>query len=139
MPTSIRFMEINAVQSPFPIGNDTSGRAQISFNALCRIVGAQAKLEEAVCKIIQDAGLATLGTNMWFGSIAQLPDNAPGPFVSVLAGGGLSSVQAHNNTKEIRPSVQVITRATGYVAARDKADLIHSLLDGRHNITVTVA
>lgn len=139
MPTSIRFMEINAVQSPFPIGNDTSGRAQISFNALCRIVGAQTKLEEAVCKLIQDAGLATLGTNMWFGSIAQLPENAPGPFVSVEAGGGLSSVHAHNvNTKQVRPSIHIITRASGYVAARDKADAIHLLLDGKHNLTVTV-
>lgn len=145
-----RYLEINALQAPFGIGNDSSGRAILSFNLICDHIGSPVALEKEICKIIQDAGLATLGTppnyedrTMSFGSLAQLPQTGAGPFVSVNAGGGISPLQTHNGDKRTRPSVQITVRAgnsggvSGYITAQSKANAVHALLDGKHNITVT--
>jgi hypothetical protein len=136
---STRYLEISAQQSPISIGNDAANRAMLSFNILCMHVGSPGTLEEDICKIIQDAGLATLGTNMWFGSLAKLPEgtSAVGPYVSIIAYGGLAPHQTHNGDKLSRPSVQIITRAASYVVARNKANAVHSAVSGKHNITVT--
>lgn len=136
---STRYLEINALQSPISIGNDAANRAMLSFNILCTHSGPPNTLEEDICKIIQDAGLATLGTNMWFGSLAKLPEGASaiGPYVSIIAYGGLAPGQTHNGDVMSRPSAQIITRAAGYVVARNKANAIHAAVNGKHNITVT--
>lgn len=139
-----QYLEINALQAPLGIGNDSSARAMLSFNLLCDHVGSPTTLEREICKLIQDAGLATLGTDMFYGSLAQIPQLGAGPFVSVNSGGGISPVQSHNGDKRTRPSVQIIVRAgsasgvSGYITAQNKANAIHSLLDGKHNITVTL-
>lgn len=138
-----RYLEINALQAPFGIGNDSSARAILSFNLICDHIGSPVALEKEICKIIQDAGLATLGTDMFFGSLVQLPQTGAGPFVSVNAGGGISPLQTHNGDKRTRPNVQITVRAgnsggvSGYVTAQSKANAVHALLDGKHNITVT--
>lgn len=134
-----RYLSIEAMQSPISIGPDSSARAQLSFNVLCVHSGSPGTLEEDICKIIQDAGLATLGTNMWFGSLAKLPEGttATGPYVSIIAYGGLAPNQTQNGDKISRPTAQIITRAAGYVVARNKANAIHAVISGRHNITVT--
>jgi hypothetical protein len=112
----------------------------LSFNVLCLHSGSPSTIEEDICKIIQDAGLATLGTDMWFGSLAKMPEgtSATGPYVSIIAYGGLAPNQTQNGDKISRPSVQIITRAAGYVVARNKANAIHAAVSGRHNLTVTL-
>lgn len=142
MPTTA-YMELVALQSPISIGNDSSNRAMMSFNVLARHVGPPGPFEEEICKLIQSAGLATLGTDMWFGSLVQIPQNLPGPFVSVSATGGISPLQSHNGDKQTRPSAQIVVRAgtsggvSGSVLARNKANAIHAALDGKHNMNVT--
>lgn len=139
-----QYLDINALQAPFGIGNDSSSRAMLSFNLLCEYLGTPNALEREICKLIQDAGLATLGTDMFFGSLAQLPQTGAGPYISVNAGGGVSPLQTHNGDKRTRPSVQIIVRAgstggvSGYITAQSKANAIHALLDGKHNVTVTL-
>lgn len=137
MPTSTYYLEINAIQSPFSIGNDTSARAMISFNVLCSYSGSASPFEEEICKIIQNAGLAILGTDMFFGSLAQLPQNQPGPFITIESTGGVSPLHTHDNQFIQRPSAKVITRATGYIVARNKANQVYNLLNGKHTVTVT--
>lgn len=136
---STLYLDIHALQSPMSIGNDISNRAMLSFNILCLHSGPPSTLEEDICKIIQDAGLATLGTNMWFGSLAKLPEgtSAVGPYISIIATGGLAPDQSHSGEKLSKPSAQVITRAASYVVARNKANAIHAALSGKHDLTVT--
>lgn len=142
MPTTT-YMELAALQSPISIGNDTSNRAMMSFNVLARHIGPPGPFEEEICKLIQAAGLATVWVDMWFGSLTPIPSNSPGPYVSVVATGGISPLQSHNGDKQTRPSAQIIVRAghsggvNGYVLARNKANAIHAALDGKHNTNVT--
>jgi hypothetical protein len=126
MPTL--FTEINAIQSPISIGKDSSSRAMLSVNFLISLVGSPLRLEEKIASIISAAGLGILGTNMWYGSLIDIPQNNPGPLISILL--------THNNNKISRPTIQIVVRASTYNAASDKINLIYALLDGRHNITV---
>lgn len=132
------YLEINALQSPISIGNDQSARAMLSFNVLCMHASAPGPFEEEICKLIQNAGLAILGTDMFYGSLAQIPQNSPGPFTTVSATGGLSPLQTHNNNIFSRPSAMIQVRAASYVIARNKANAIHAVLNGKHNVTVTL-
>jgi len=134
--SSTRYLEIIALQSPISIGNDVNDRAMLSFNVLSKHVGSPVAFGKEICKLIQNASLATLGTDMFYGSKSQLPTTA-GPFISVSPTGGLSPEQTHNGDKLSRPSAQIIVRAVSWTIAEDKANAIHALLDGQHNVTVT--
>lgn len=121
----------------------------LSFNVLCLHSGPPGTLEEDISKIIQDAGLGSpavlnMANNTWTGSIfigsnVKLPEgtSAVGPYISIIATGGLAPDQSHSGEKLSKPSAQVITRAASYVVARNKANAIHAALSGRHDLTVT--
>jgi hypothetical protein len=114
----------------------------LSFNVITSLIGIQVAFEKEICKIIETAGIATLGVNMWFGSLVQLSDipaNAPGAYITVLPTGGISPLQTHDNQRISRPSAQIITRSLSYITATTTANAIQAALDGRHNITVTTS
>ena len=131
-----RYLEINCLQPPFSIGNDTSSRAMLSFNLLANLSGDPTTTLLHISTLISNASLGTLGTNMWYGSKAQIPQTGAGPFISLIATGGLSSQQTHNGDKRARPTVQIITRAESYTVAESRANAIYALLDGKHNIEI---
>jgi hypothetical protein len=147
--SSTRYLEINALQSPISIGNDQPGRAMLSFNVLCHHSGSPGTFEEDIRKIIQDAGLGSpavlnMTNNTWTGNIfigsnVKLPEGAGaiGPYISIVAYGGLSPDQTHDGQKISKPTAQIITRAISYIVARDKANAIHAAVSGRHNLTIT--
>lgn len=130
------YLSISALQPPFSIGNDTSNRAMLSFNVLSSHNGDPTTFLVNLASLISTAGLGTLGTNMWYGSKAQIPQTGAGPFISLISTGGLSSQQTHNGSKITRPTAQIITRADSYVVAETRANAIYAALDGRHNITI---
>jgi minor capsid protein len=138
---STLFLELNAVQSPFDMrAVDGQNRVMLSVNFLCSINATAVTLEECIIKLIVDAGLATLGSDLFVGSNYKIPNlNEPfgaGPLTTILRTGGLSPNQTHNNDFIQHPGIQVITRATNYTAARNKIETIYNLLNGKHNITV---
>lgn len=130
------YLEINCLQPPFAIGNDSSNRAKISFNLLCTMSGNPTTTSLHIASIISSAGLGTLGTNMWYGSKAQLPQTGAGPFISILSTGGMAGYQTHNNDKRTRSTIQIITFAESYTVAESRANQIYAVLDGKHNIVV---
>lgn len=132
------YLSIQALQPPFSIGNDTSNRAMLSFNVRSSHNGDPTTFLVHLASLISSApgGLGILGTNMFYGSKAQIPQTGAGPFISLIATGGLSSQQTHNGSKITRPTAQIITRADSYVVAETRANAIYAALDGRHNITI---
>lgn len=130
------YLSIFALQPPFSIGNDTSNRAMLSFNVRSSHNGDPTTFLVHLASLISAAGLGTLGTNLFYGSKAQIPQTGAGPFISLIATGGLSSQQTHNGSKITRPTAQIITRADSYVVAETRANAIYAALDGKHNITI---
>ncbi len=132
----VKYISISALQPPFSIGNDSSNRAMLSFNLISSLVGNPTTTCIHIASLISAAGLGTLGTSLWYGSKAQIPQTGAGPFISLVATGGLSSLQTHNNDKQSRPTVQVITRAESYTVAESRANQIYAVLDGKHNVSI---
>jgi hypothetical protein len=136
------YLSIQALQPPFSIGNDPSKRAMLSFNIIASHNGNPVSLSK-IASIISAAGLGTLGTNMWYGSLAEIPQDNRGPLISIIATGGLSGLQTHNGDNITRPSVQIIVRAgqavdgtSGYIVAENKSFQVYAALNGKHNMTV---
>jgi hypothetical protein len=131
-----RVLEIVAIQPPFSIGEDEKKRALVSCNFYAKTADTVIEFCECVAKMIQDAGYGNLGTDVFIGPHARMPDGN-GPYVTITATGGFVTDKTHNGDKYPRPSFQVMTRATSYRIAKDRAHAIFLLLDNQHNVTVT--
>ena len=129
-----RYIEILAIQEPFPFNIDSSDRVMFScnFSVLCTPTN---KPDSDFVTILSNAGLITPNVDTFIGPKKEIPEG-DGPFITVVNTGGSSSLFTHDGEKTQRPSVQIVTRATDYEAARDKAMLIYNYLDGIHELTV---
>lgn len=84
---------------------------------------------------LQTQGVGTLGTDLFTGTLPDVPDNA----VALYEYGGVSPVSTlgATNMKFERPRIQVLARATTYSAARSKIEMIFKLLHGLANTSLS--
>ena len=76
-----------------------------------------------LCTILTGANVAVLGTSLFRGATAVLPPG-PGPYLTLTMTGGSGPEGTHNATgmpAYLRPSCQVIARATSYPVAEAMA------------------
>lgn len=132
------YLEIIAIQRPFPYMVDENQRTCYSCNFSARARGPIAKLEEEIGKLIYDAGYGVFGTDMWVGPKSVAP-TGPGPYVQIFDTGGMPSDITHQGDKYENLSFQIIVRALNTQAGRTRALAIWNALDGRRNFTVTAA
>jgi hypothetical protein len=130
-----RYLELLAIQRPFPIGADENQRVMFSVNFQATAAAPVEQWEEEIVKVLNDAGLATLGTDTFVGPEAVLPTGA-GPYLTILDSGGLAPVDTHDGQEYERLSVQIIIRADKYRNARTRALAVWRALDGVRNTTV---
>jgi len=90
---------------------------------------------EAVGTLLASSGHGTLGTNLFLGAMPSTPDTmvcvyeSPGYAPDMTLGAAATAID--------RPGLQVTCRAPGYVAARDKAVAIRTLLGALANTTLS--
>lgn len=128
-----RYLEILANQSPFQYGEDVNRRVLFSCNFSTVVASLAPNFELDMATIL--ASTVTLGTNLFIGEQAVIPDG-DGPFVSLIVTGGVHPLETHNNDKYPRPSFQLITRGTDYIATRNLAAACFAALDGIHDLTI---
>ncbi len=132
------YQEIIAMQSPIDIGSDENKRKMFSVNFEAMATEPVTDFEREIGKLINDASLGTFAVDMFIGREAILP-TGNGPFVSIINTGGSEPESTHNkaagHTYE-HLSVQIVTRARGYDAAKTRALAIWRTLDGVRNTTV---
>lgn len=131
-----RYLEILAVQRPFPFDQDDSARVMFSVNFDALAAAPVTAWEEELAKLINTAGLGTRGTDLFIGPAAVLPADHAGPLVSVIDTGGSMPEWTHQDDGYERLSAQIVVRAASYVAARTRALAIWRVLDGVRNTTV---
>lgn len=71
------------------------------------------------------------GGNLFKGPKAKIPENTPGPFVSIIRTGGFGTEGTHNSTAVPAyesPSAQIIARAVDYDVAEVMALALHAFL-----------
>ena len=130
-----RYLEILATQRPFPFDVDESNRTVFSVNFTALAAGPVEQWEEEIVKVLNDAGLATLGTDTWVGPASVIPTGS-GPYLTVIDTGGRAPDETHNGSTYERLSVQVTIRAAKYRDARTRALAIWRALDGVRDSTV---
>ncbi len=126
-----RYLEILAVQRPFPIGADENQRTMFSMNFHAVAAQPVAKFEEEIARVLFDAGLAVLGTNATIGPIATMKTTDPS--IHIMDTGGMFPLETHNGGKYERLSCQIIVRSANYFTARTRALAIWRALDGLRN------
>lgn len=84
---------------------------------------------------LQTNGIGTLGTDLFTGTLPDVPDNA----VALYEYGGVAPVSTlgPGQAKFERPRIQVLARATTYSAARSKIESIFKLLHGLANTSLS--
>ena len=130
-----RYLEILAVQRPFPFRVDDNNRVVFSVNFTGLAAGPVDQWEEELVKVLSDASLATLGTDTFIGPAAVVPVGA-GPFMTVIDTGGREPLETHDGLDYERLSAQVTVRASKYRTARTRALAIWRALDGVRDQTV---
>lgn len=130
-----RYLEILAVQRPFQFDVDANKRVMFSANYQALAAAPVADWEREVYKLINTAGLGTLGTDTFISAAETLPVG-DGPYVQILDSGGRATDETHGAARYERLSVQIVVTAKDYLAGRTRALAIWRVLDGQRNITV---
>jgi hypothetical protein len=131
-----KYLSITANQRPSPIGSDENNRVVFSANFSAMAQAPVEKWEEEIIKVLNTAGLATLGTDTFVGPTATIPTGA-GPYLSINDSGGTAPIETHDGITYERLSVQVLIRATNYFTARTRALAVWRALKAVRNQTVT--
>lgn len=137
------YLQLRAVQSPFPIGADKNNRELISCNYDTERYGADTLLESDIASLISGALLVS-GSKIYLGMKPVLPlptaaasagTEPDGPFVRIIASGGYQSDINRSAVRAEKPSCQVIVASLNAQLASQKAQEIYRLLDGKRHIT----
>ena len=137
-----RYVEMLAIQRPFPIGLDEANRVMFSCNFDALAAAPVGSFEEEILSVLNGAGLATRYNgatetgDTTIGPGARIPDGA-GPWVELIDYGGRAPAETQNGSKYERLSIQVVVRATNYDSARTRALAIWRALDGLRDATVS--
>ncbi len=131
-----RYLEILAVQRPFPFGVDSNNRVMFSVNFEAEAASPVNAWEEEIVSLLQAAGQATLGQDTFIGPNMDL-GAGDGPFINVIDTGGGAPKQTHNNDTYERLTVQIVIRAKNFLTARTRALAVWRTLHGVRNTTVT--
>lgn len=93
-------------------------------------------LDDLAVKLVTD-GVAVLSSNLFLGSGAVIP-TGQGPYISLQETGGVAPTRTQDKggASSLRPTVQVLTRASNYKIARQKALAAYQSLDGNFNKTI---
>ena len=134
---STRYLSIVAVGSILDVGVDGNDRQMFSINFEIEADGwADTLLGEISTRLIDQGACAALGTDIFWGSDADIPSGA-GPFVHLLRTGGLAPRSAHGPTSNHeRPGLQASIRAADYLDAEARAQAVRDALHDLYNVTL---
>lgn len=131
-----RYLEILANQSPFSIGSvGDNAQTRVSCNYATQIDGPSYNVELNIKDLLVSRGLGTYGTNIFVGPKATIP-NGDGPYIQIIATGGLSFLETHNDDVYPRPWFQIIVYATNYLTGMNKSIEIWNEIGRLRNITI---
>ena len=93
-------------------------------------------LDDLIVKLVTD-GVGVLNTTLFLSSKAVIPPG-DGPYITLMETGGLAPLRVQNqpSAAALRPSAQIVVRATAYPDARAKAQAAYASLDGVFNTTI---
>lgn len=133
-----RYLEILAIQRPFPIGNDALLRSMFSLNFRAKAASPIDNWEEDIVTLLQNVVVGItieLGNNAWIGRDVEVPAG-DGPFINFIDTGGRAPDFTQNNTGIENLSMQIVVRGNDFVLARTWALTIYETLNNQRNVTI---
>lgn len=133
------YQSIRAMQSPIPYKVDGDNRQLFSCNFIATVISPTSHFEEEVEEILKvGPGSPPIPSDeiVYLGFKGSLPDEA-GPFNVIIPTGGYEPDESHSSKRENR-GLQIITCATDYETARDRAESVWHYLDGLRSVMVSL-
>lgn len=133
-----QYLGIDPVQVPFDLGLDDAGRSMVVFNVNAMCEHTTTFLEE-IASVLVDAGVGTLGVNIFATSDATIP-SGNGPYLSIIETPGAPPLHIHNQRVPAgleQPAAQIVVRSNNYGPARTMAWAAYSALLAVINEPVT--
>ncbi len=131
------YQEINLVQEPIDIGVDGQGRQKYAIN-ISAVKSFSRAFAEEIIGLLETAGVGAFGTDIFGGSVTDVPDGK-GPFLHFIDTGGATPLRTHNEIGPPayqRPTAQLVARAKSFSAARSMAQDAYDALVGIRNRNV---
>ncbi len=93
---------------------------------------------DEVAAYLAAQGVGTVGSNIFLGSKASIPEGS-GPYLTLVETGGMAPTRVQNKTSgnTQRPTAQVAVRASTYNVARMMLKAAYTALDGVFNTTLS--
>jgi len=139
--TGTFYQSIRAMQSPIPYKVDGDNRQLFSCNFIATIVAPTSHFEEEIEEILKvGPGTPPIPPDeiVYLGFKGSLPDDsASEPFNVIIPTGGYEPDESHDTKRENR-GLQIITCATDYETARDRAEAVWHYLDGLRAVVVSL-
>jgi len=125
------YLDISPVTEMIDLGVDSPGRSLISLNFNVTKAYSATFMEEMFGLL---NGIAVASGSVNISSLSITPDG-DGPFLTLIDTGGTSPLRTHNSILPAypRPSLQVIARAKGYLAARAAGQAAYDVLAAVRN------
>ena len=122
------YVALSPVQEPFSLDPDPTGRRLCMFQVIAEKRAGVNVLAE-IASILVDAGVGTLGSNIFADPDAVIPAG-PGPFIFLKLDGGPGPRGTLNGGAGAyrRPMVRVLTVAGSWLSAEAKAHAAYSAL-----------
>jgi len=132
-----KWLDVDMLQEPFPMGRDASRRLRVGFNVVITMTETTTLAEEVVAVLVA-ASVGTYGSNIFISELADIP-TGDGPYLTVNETGGFRGIRIHDQNRPAypRPGVQIVVRANTYDSARTMARAAHNALAAVRNTVVT--
>ncbi len=132
------YHHIKPLQEPFDFMVDENKRIVFSSNFIATAISPVTNHEREIAKLINDAGLGTLDSDMFIGRKIPLPKEGDGPFIQILNTGGTEPDYIHNSDGPNlqNPSCQILVRGKQFELTRTRIWAIWRILNSVRNQTV---
>ncbi len=133
------YLSIIAVQPPIDLGvinsrsvHSTNYRALVNGNGTNKVELPDVSLD--IVNYISTNTILNIGYDLFIGSSVDIPQDKPVALIKLT--GGYTNRQAHNNSKILRPTFQVLTFGGDYDESFNLATIVYNLIDGKHDLTI---
>jgi hypothetical protein len=130
--------DIEMLQEPMDLSVDKNQRPYWAFNVIVTKTFSR-QISEEVAKILVDASVGVVNTNIFLGLNKPIPDG-DGPFLLIVETGGLFPERTHNDVTLPawqRPATQISVRGTSVAATKEMIWEAYEALVGVRNLSVT--
>lgn len=131
---TIKVISVSAIQPPFDIGVDDTGRASFSCNYAIKLNGFF-KFDRAFAKYLESELYGFVDVDIFYGRVVQYPSE--GHVILLIPQSGFVTKKTNDNSNITRPVLQVLVFDPQRDIAQETANDIFMKLDVMVNVNLS--